>query len=153
MTPPAQLVRLLDSGGGILFEKNITCLHDVNSGWCLLRHTFAAPTNGQVKIVLENDESADPDVQRGIVVDNVLISRNLNFVINGTFNSGPEGVNQPNVPGWGRTGNVDIHGSGGFGGSNFGRALDLNGSFNATNGAIIQTLVGLTPGQILHPAL
>lgn len=136
-------VRLLDSSSGVLLDERVACDHDISyQGWCTLRHTFTAPTDGIVKIVLENDET-DGDTLRSIVVDNVLITQDLNFVINGNFSNGPGGGNQPFVPGWSITDYADVHD--GFSGSQYRYTIDLNGSPGSVTAR--QNLSGLTPGQ------
>ncbi|MEZ4861111.1 MAG: DUF642 domain-containing protein [Caldilineaceae bacterium] len=136
-------IRLLDSGGTALLDQRVACDHDMSyQGWCTLRYSFAAPADGTVKVVLENDET-DGVTTLGIVVDNVQISRDLNFVINGNFSSGPTGLNQPFVPGWSITDYPDMHD--GFSGSQYRYTIDLNGSPGSVTAR--QNLSGLTPGQ------
>jgi uncharacterized repeat protein (TIGR01451 family) len=136
-------IRLLDSGGGPLLDKRVACDHDFTyQGWCTLRHTFTAPADGTVKIVLENDET-DGATSHGIFIDNVLISRDLNFVINGNFSSGPTGLNQPFVPGWSITDRPDVHD--GVGSAQYRFTIELNGTPGSVTAR--QNLSGLTPGQ------
>lgn len=134
--------RLLDSTNAKLYEKRISCTgHVVNQGWCTLRYFFTAPANGQVKIVFENDET-DGNTSYGVNVDNVSISRDLNFVVNGNFASSPTGLNQSNVPGWSVAGPTDTHDN--FGGE-YRFTVDLNGS--PGDGKLRQVINGLAPGQ------
>ena len=134
--------RLLDSSNVKLYEKRVSCKgHVVHEGWCTLRYTFTAPANGQVKIVFENDET-DGNTSYGVNIDNVLISRNLDFMVNGNFASAPTGLNQNNVPGWSVAGPTDTHD--GFGGE-YRFTVDLNGS--PGDGKLRQVISGLAPGQ------
>ena len=134
--------RLLDSANAKLYEKRISCKgHVVHEGWCTLRYFFTAPGNGQVKIVFENDET-DGNAYYGVNVDNVFISRDLNYVVNGNYNSGPIGLNQTKVPGWSVGGPTDTHDN--FGGE-YRFTVDLNGS--PGDGKLRQVIKGLAPGQ------
>ena len=134
--------RLLDSTNAKLYEKRVSCKgHVVNQGWCTLRYMFTAPANGIVKIVFENDET-DGNTSYGTNIDNVFISRNLNYIVNGNISSGPTGLNQINVSGWADSGPTDTHD--GVGGEyRFG--VDLNGS--PGDGKLRQVLTGLVAGQ------
>jgi hypothetical protein len=135
--------RLLDSTNAKLYEKRVSCKgHVVHQGWCTLRYFFTAPANGQVKIVFENDET-DGNPFYGTNIDNVSISRHLNYIVNGNFSSGPSGLNQNNVSGWAVAGPTDT--LDGWGGSGYRFALDLNGT--PGDGKARQVLTGLTPGQ------
>ncbi|MEZ4861110.1 MAG: choice-of-anchor D domain-containing protein [Caldilineaceae bacterium] len=134
--------RLLDSSNAKLYEKRVSCKgHVVTQGWCTLRYFFTAPADGQVKIVFENDE-ADGNIFYGTNIDNVMITRDLNYVVNGNYSSGPIGLNQTNVPGWADSGPTDTHD--GFGGE-YRFTIDLNGS--PGDGKLRQVLAGLTPNQ------
>ena len=134
--------RLLDSTNVKLYEKRVSCKgHVVNEGWCTLRYFFTAPANGIVKIVFQNDET-DGNTSLGVNIDNVLISRNLDFLVNGNFSSGPTGLNQNNVPGWAVAGPTDTHDN--FGGE-YRFTVDLNGS--PGDGKLRQVVKGLSPGQ------
>ncbi|NUP95174.1 MAG: DUF642 domain-containing protein, partial [Planctomycetaceae bacterium] len=135
-------VRLRDSGAAIIFSRRLTCDHDLGSeGWCTLRHTFAAPGDGQVEIEIENVET-DGNTSLGMVVDNVAITRDVNFVVNGNFSSGPTGLNQGHIPGWNVVDQPDMHD--GYSGSEYRFAVDLNGT--PGNAGLRQNLVGLTAG-------
>ncbi|MCE7989582.1 MAG: DUF642 domain-containing protein [Caldilinea sp. CFX5] len=133
---------LLDSTNAKLYEKRVSCKgHVVHEGWCTLRYFFTAPANGQVKIVFENDET-DGNTFYGVNIDNVLISRDLNYIVNGNFASGPTGLNQTKVPGWSTTGPTDTHdGAGG----EYRFLIDMNGS--PGDGKLRQIINGLAPGQ------
>ncbi|MCB0110433.1 MAG: DUF642 domain-containing protein, partial [Caldilineaceae bacterium] len=115
--------------------------HVVNQGWCTLRYFFTAPVDGEVKVVFENDE-ADGNTSYGTNIDNVLISRDLNYIVNGNYSAGPIGLNQTKVPGWSVSGPTDTHD--GFGGE-YRFTVDLNGS--PGDGVLRQVLTGLAPGQ------
>lgn len=137
------VIRLLDSSSGTVMSRRVACDHDSSyQGWCTLRHSFTAPADGIVKIVLENDET-DGNTQAGIMVENVLITRDLNYVINGNFSSGPTGLNQAFVPGWSIVDNPDIHD--GPAGSNYRFTIELNGTPGSVTAR--QNLSGLTSGQ------
>jgi uncharacterized repeat protein (TIGR01451 family) len=136
-------IRLLDSISGTLMSRRIACDHDETyQGWCTLRHSFAAPADGIVKVVLENDET-DGSTVYGVVIDNVLITRDLNFVVNGNFSSAPTGLNQPFIPGWSITDSPDVHD--GHSGSQYRFQLDLAGSPGSVTAR--QNISGLAAGQ------
>ncbi|MEO8082555.1 MAG: FG-GAP-like repeat-containing protein, partial [Ardenticatenales bacterium] len=135
-------IRLLNSSSGTIFSKRVSCDHVIApEGWCTLRYTFTAPADGQVKVVLENDET-DGNTSLGIMIDNVVISRDVNFVINGNFSSGATGLNQGSIPGWNVTEPPDVQD--GYSGSEYRYAVDLNGT--PSNTGLRQNLIGLAPG-------
>ncbi|MEZ4706747.1 MAG: choice-of-anchor D domain-containing protein [Caldilineaceae bacterium] len=134
--------RLLDSSNTELYEKRVNCKgHVVHHGWCTLRYFFTAPGDGEIKVVFANDET-DGNPYYGTNIDNVQIVQDLNFIVNGTFSSGPTGLNQTNVPGWAVSGPTDTHD--GFGGE-YRFTVEFNGS--PGDGVLRQVLTGLTPGQ------
>jgi hypothetical protein len=137
-------MRLFDSGGTPLLDQRVACNNDITSrGWCMLRYSFTAPADGIVRIQLADDTTVAGPNNLGINVDNVQISRDVNFIINGSFSSGPAALNQPAVPGWSAVDTPDVVNA--WNGSAFGNALDLKGSPGSSN--VTQNLFGLTPGQ------